>query len=71
MKLETIEVAVVGTYKTYMYGVRIKNVNDNMLQEMKEHAKLIGAGPFANSTGSVTIWFEKESTRTLFLLRWQ
>lgn len=66
VKLEPIEVAVVGSARTMMYGVRIKDVPEEILAEMKQHAKTIGGGIISS-----TVWFEKESARTMFLLRWQ
>ena len=65
MKLEPIEVSIEGTIRTMMYGVRVKDVSDEMFQEMLKNSVSLGAGTFAN-----TIWFGTESSRTVFLLRW-
>ena len=67
MKLRAIQAPVVGAYHKQMYGVDIKEVSPELLEEMKEHARSIGGGGFLSST----VWFESESARTLFLLRWQ
>ena len=66
MKLEPVEVLVTGSHGTKIYGVRIKNVPDELLKEMKQYAKSIGGSGFMSST----VWFENESARTMFLLRW-
>lgn len=66
MKLKPVHVSIVGGPQSMMYGVSIQGVSSELLNEMCEYAKSIGGNAVGNS-----VWFVDESTRTLFLLRWQ
>lgn len=68
MKFKLIQVPVVGAINTKMYGIKINRDNLSILDydEMIKYAEKI-SGKLIGST----IWFEKESQVSMFLLRWQ
>lgn len=65
MKLEPVQVSVVGSYKSLVYGLKVIDATQETLQEMKDYAKSVGGRFISN-----TIWFDTESARTMFILRW-
>ena len=66
MKLDPVDVNVVGQSRNVMYGVRILEATDDKVNELIQYAKSIGGNAIRN-----TVWFETASHRTLFLLRYQ
>lgn len=66
MKLDCVEVSIVGTSRNMMYGVRILDTPEDKVNEMIQYAKSIGGKAIQN-----TVWFETASYRTIFLLRYQ